>query len=315
MQPSSGSDQVPNNASNIRVQIPPSGAQNIRMSGAPQTVQIISAPGTVSGSGGVTPARLSGPGGQPVTLLQGPRTAGGQLQRVVIRPHTIASPNAAQFGVRPIAPAPRPSHAFQPAANQQAPALQQQNVHIVNTGPSNPLPRPVAPNPARLASAANLEIGLNRTALGGAPKPRFSTLESTAAPNPKLKHAELLDRSRIQDLVNEVDPNQELDEDVQNLLLEIADDFIEKTITASCQIAQHRNAATLETSDVQLSLERNYNMWIPGFSDSPNSDDPSSSALSNLFSKGSNVHSSSRKNMGNEAHKQRMAVLRKTLKK
>ena len=60
-------------------------------SGAPQTVQIISAPGTVSGSGGVTPARLSGPGGQPVTLLQGPRTAGGQLQRVVIRPHTIAS--------------------------------------------------------------------------------------------------------------------------------------------------------------------------------------------------------------------------------
>ena len=69
MQPSSGSDQVPNNASNIRVQIPLSGAQNIRMSGAPQTVQIISAPGTISDSGGVTPARLSGPGRQPVTLL------------------------------------------------------------------------------------------------------------------------------------------------------------------------------------------------------------------------------------------------------
>ena len=39
---------------------------------------------------------------------------------------------------------------------------------------------------------------------------------------------EVLDKKRLQELVKEVDPNEQLDEEVENMLLQIADDFIEQ---------------------------------------------------------------------------------------
>lgn len=55
-------------------------------------------------------------------------------------------------------------------------------------------------------------------------------------------------------MVREVDPNEQLDEEVEELLLQIADDFIESTVNASCQLAKHRQATALDVSDVQLHL-------------------------------------------------------------
>ena len=39
---------------------------------------------------------------------------------------------------------------------------------------------------------------------------------------------EVLDKKRLQELVKEVDPNEQLDEEVETMLLQIADDFIEQ---------------------------------------------------------------------------------------
>ncbi|XP_036253159.1 transcription initiation factor TFIID subunit 12 isoform X2 [Molothrus ater] len=79
------------------------------------------------------------------------------------------------------------------------------------------------------------------------------------------------------------------------MLLQIADDFIESVVTAACQLARHRKSNTLEVKDVQLHLERQWNMWIPGF--------------------GSEEIRPYKKACTTEAHKQRMALIRKTTKK
>lgn len=46
----------------------------------------------------------------------------------------------------------------------------------------------------------------------------------------------------------------------------MADDFVDDVITAACRLAKLRPASTLDIRDIQLVLERNYNMRIPGFS-------------------------------------------------
>ncbi|KAB1269233.1 Transcription initiation factor TFIID subunit 12 [Camelus dromedarius] len=141
---------------------------------------------------------------------------------------------------------------------------------------------------------------------------------------------QVLTKKKLQDLVREVDPNEQLDEDVEEMLLQIADDFIESVVTAACQLARHRKSSTLEVKDVQLHLvdvprlvlpdpclrvtlypdaaflvslplcglflaERQWNMWIPGF--------------------GSEEIRPYKKACTTEAHKQRMALIRKTTKK
>lgn len=97
-------------------------------------------------------------------------------------------------------------------------------------------------------------------------------------------------------------------------MLTIADDFIESTVNASCQLAKHRQSSTLDVVDVQMHLgidsailtifyltnliftsERQWNMWIPGF--------------------GTDELRPYKRAPVTEAHKQRMALIRKQMKK
>ena len=48
-------------------------------------------------------------------------------------------------------------------------------------------------------------------------------------------------------------------------MLQIADDFVDQVITSACKLAKVRNSTTLEIRDIQLVLERNYNIRIPGY--------------------------------------------------
>ncbi|KAG7216893.1 hypothetical protein INR49_001547 [Caranx melampygus] len=96
-----------------------------------------------------------------------------------------------------------------------------------------------------------------------------TAVKSLGGPGPAGRSSpegsQVLSKKKLQDLVREIDPNEQLDEDVEEMLLQIADDFIESVVTAACQLARHRKSNTLEVKDVQLHLERQWNMWIPGF--------------------------------------------------
>ena len=48
-------------------------------------------------------------------------------------------------------------------------------------------------------------------------------------------------------------------------ILALADDFVDQVITSACRLAKLRQSSTLEIRDIQLILERNYNIRIPGY--------------------------------------------------
>lgn len=141
--------------------------------------------------------------------------------------------------------------------------------------------------------STNQMIGMNPAQMGL--RPTMPTTQVTTTVNSSTAESKVLDRRRLQELVKEVDPMEQLDEDVEEVLLQIADDFIENVVTAACQIAKHRKSNVLEVKDVQLHLERSWNMWVPGF--------------------GSEDLRPYKKAVVTDAHKQRMALIKKTLKK
>lgn len=48
-------------------------------------------------------------------------------------------------------------------------------------------------------------------------------------------------------------------------LLQVADDFVDQVIVSACRVAKLRQSSTLELRDIQLILERNYNIRVPGY--------------------------------------------------
>jgi len=107
--------------------------------------------------------------------------------------------------------------------------------------------------------------------------------------------AALLTKARLRELVKEVDPNEQLEEDVEDLMLQISDDFVDELVRAACVFAKHRKSNIVEVKDVQLYLERYLNMWIPGF--------------------GTDELKPYKKAPITEAHKQRIALIKKVSSK
>ncbi|XP_062554326.1 transcription initiation factor TFIID subunit 12 isoform X2 [Armigeres subalbatus] len=155
-------------------------------------------------------------------------------------------------------------------------------------------------SPSQASPLAGAGVGTMSGAAGapnsaGNQKSSAAASSSGSAGGPPDTATQILTKPRLQELVREIDPTEQLDEEVEELLLQIADDFVENTVNAACLLAKHRKVPKVEVRDVQLHLERNWNMWIPGF--------------------GTDELRPYKRATVTEAHKQRLALIRKAIKK
>lgn len=65
---------------------------------------------------------------------------------------------------------------------------------------------------------------------------------------------QLLTKIRLRELVKEVDPNEQLEEDVEELMMQVSDEFVDEVVKAACRFAKHRKSTIVEVKDVQLYL-------------------------------------------------------------
>lgn len=66
--------------------------------------------------------------------------------------------------------------------------------------------------------------------------------------------------------VSESESSNVLTPEVEEVMLELADDFIDDTLTEACKLAKMRQTQTLDIRDIQMVLERKYGIRIPGYS-------------------------------------------------
>jgi len=140
-------------------------------------------------------------------------------------------------------------------------------------------------------TASQKPVVLNKASISQQSMPSFIAQTNNTATRDK----KLLDKKRLQDLVNEIDPNLQLDEDLEEMMMKVLSDFVDEAVSSSCVLAQHRKSNTLEVKDLKMHLEKQYKIFVPGFS--------------------SEDSRSNRKTLTCEAHKSRMALIRKANKK
>ena len=69
----------------------------------------------------------------------------------------------------------------------------------------------------------------------------------------------------LEDLLNKIDKDCSIHPHAHQLLLDIADEFIDSVTDFSSELAKHRKSKVLETKDLKLCLEKHWGIHIPGF--------------------------------------------------
>lgn len=77
----------------------------------------------------------------------------------------------------------------------------------------------------------------------------------------------VLSKRKLDELVRQVTGGGEeaLTSEVEEAVLQLADDFVDNVISSACKLSKLRESAQLDIRDIQVVLERNYNIRIAGY--------------------------------------------------
>ncbi|KAI9152954.1 hypothetical protein LWI28_003557 [Acer negundo] len=226
----------------------------------------------------------SGPQGKPPlpppTSYRPQMNSPSMQQRAHIpQPHNPLSSASQQQHVPSVQPQPKPSHQLQEHYGQQFPSSR--------VSQSLPHQQQITRAPGSAIQKASSLVTVQPTAVQAGTQSRIASAESDESGN------RILSKRSISELVNQIDPSERLDPEVEDILVDIAEDFVDSITTFGCSLAKHRKSDTLEAKDVLLHLERNWNMTLPGF--------------------GGDEIKTYRKPLTNDIHKERLAVIKKSI--
>ncbi|KAF7259236.1 hypothetical protein EG68_03290 [Paragonimus skrjabini miyazakii] len=95
-------------------------------------------------------------------------------------------------------------------------------------------------------------------------------------------------------LLADLDPQLQLDPDTQEVLVNLASEFVTSVATKAQKLAVHRGSSNVEAKDIHFCLERDWDISLPGYSCEQRS---------------------LKQNILTEAHKQRLSLIKKQIKK
>eukprot|EP01127_Copromyxa_protea_P015488 TRINITY_DN4462_c0_g1_i1.p1 TRINITY_DN4462_c0_g1~~TRINITY_DN4462_c0_g1_i1.p1 ORF type:complete len:188 (+),score=38.49 TRINITY_DN4462_c0_g1_i1:135-698(+) len=75
-------------------------------------------------------------------------------------------------------------------------------------------------------------------------------------------HKHVMKRSKLHDLVQQIDYREELNSEAEDLLLAVSDEFVDSVLDFSCKLALHRNSSRLEAKDVLFHLNKDWNIKL-----------------------------------------------------
>ncbi|KAI8615442.1 Taf4-Taf12 (Tafii135-Tafii20) complex, partial [Chytriomyces sp. MP71] len=70
-------------------------------------------------------------------------------------------------------------------------------------------------------------------------------------------------KRKVGDLLAEIGTGERVDLGVEDVLYELADNFIDQVTQFACKLALHRKSKVAKIKDFQFTLERSWNLRIP----------------------------------------------------